>query len=149
MRYENEFVELANKKAIIKQLSKEVDALESMIKPTFMADVIEFFVSKGYKLERKSRYGETYQFVDIRQINENNTFDRTTPQLMLSGRNCLTIKFQWKLKKNHNMTQLYWYPEKQTLADFYNRRLKKVLILPIKAERNEKLKKIIEGLNED
>lgn len=145
MKYEDEFVELGKKKEIIKKLTKEINDAENMIRPTFMADVIDFFISKGYKLESKSRYNNNYKFADVRQISEATTFDeRYTPEFMVSGSNGLVIKFTWKLKKNYNESKVYWYPEKQTLEDFYNRRLKKTILLPIAVERKNKLNKLLE-----
>lgn len=145
MRYENEFVEIGKKKEIIRQLTKEVNDAENMIRPTFMADVVDFFISKGYKLEARNKYNNSYKFADVRQVNESNIFDdRYSPEFMLSGRNNLVIKFTWKLKKNWNESKVYWYPEKQTLEDFYNRRLKKTILLPIAVERKNKLNKLLE-----
>lgn len=146
MMYEDEFVELGKKKEIIRQLTKEINDIENKIRPTFMSDVVDFFVNKGYKVELKGRYGSVYRFTDVRQVNDNNTFDdRYSPEFMLSGRNNLVIKFTWKLKKNWNSSKVYWYPEKQTLDDFYNRRLKKTILLPITVERKNKLNKLLDA----
>jgi len=146
---EEKFVEIARKKAIIKQLQGENAEQEKEIRKTFNEDVKKFFLSKGYEFEEvsSSYRGEKNKFKDLRQLNENNTFKETfEPCYYIAGKNKLTIRFEWSLVKNFNRTQTYWYPEKQTLEDFYNRRLKKVLVLPIKVERNLKLKKIRGGL---
>ena len=137
------FIEVAKKKGIIEQLQKEVNKIEIEIRETFADDVRKFFLSKGYEIE-DSRYGEK-KFINLRYLDENSTFDRE-PIYKIAGQNKLIVRFEWRRKKNISMSQIYWYPEKQTLEEFYNRRLKKTLILPIRIERRNKLNKINNNL---
>lgn len=140
---QEKFIEVAKKKAIIKQLENEVSSIEQELKRTFSSDVMSFFISKGYELEKLATYRSDLRFKNLRQINEKSTFTNGyEPTYKIAGKNYLTVKFQWKLSKNSTHSQIYWYPEKQTLEDFYKRRLKKTLVLPIKVERKNKLTKI-------
>lgn len=137
------FIEVAKHKAIIKQLQSEVDAHETEIKKTFADDVKLFFISKGYEFETSKNNHYEQRFLDLRQINDKNTFRRgREPKYYIAGKNNLIVRFEWSLSKNSGGSQIYWYPEKQTLEDFYNRRLKKTLILPIKIERRNKIKNL-------
>ena len=105
----------------------------------------EFFLSKGYELVNSSKYTtKDKKFLNLRQLNKQNIFDPgCEPKFAIAGRNNLIVRFEWSLVKNTCSTQIYWYPWKQTLEDFFNRRLKKVLILSIKVERKNKLNMII------
>jgi hypothetical protein len=142
------FIEVAGKKAIIKKLSDEVKIIEDKLRLTFGEDVKNFFILKGYEFEdrnKKSYYSNTERFKNLRQVNEKNIFTPGyEPVYTIAGKNRLVIRFEWRLKKNSSYTSIYWYPEKQTLDDFYKRRLKKYLILPIVVERKNKLNKIKE-----
>ena len=90
------------------------------------------------------KYGRNENnFINLREIDKRSTFRvGREPKYYISGKNHLTIRFEWHLKCNSSVSQVYWYPEKQTLEDFYNRRLKKTLILPLKVERKNKLEKL-------
>ena len=147
------FILVAKNKAIIKQLQAEVDENENELRKTFASDVKQFFLSKGFEfkhIEDKYRNPDYENvFINLRQIDDKSTFTsyRGEPKYYIAGKNNLIVRFEWSLKKNSGNSQIYWYPEKQTLDDFFERRLKKTLILPIKIERKNKLSKL-EGLSE-
>lgn len=144
MNNEERFIEIAKNKAIIKQLQSEVDKNEEENRKTFSDDVKNFFISMGYEIEPGDKYhSNKYKFLNLRQIDENSTFNPgREPIYYIAGKNGLIVRFEWKLIKNGGSSQIYWYPEKQTLEDFYKRRLKKVIVLPIKAERKLKILKL-------
>lgn len=139
----SKFVEAEIKKQTIKKLEEEINEIETKLRKTFADDVLNFFISKGYTVN-KGRYEPLrFHFDNLRQIDEKNTFEQySTPEYYIAGKNKLVVRFEWHLKKNISLSQIYWYPAKQTLDDFYNRRLKKVLILPITVERKNKLEKL-------
>lgn len=145
---ELKFKELAIKKSTIKQLQKEINETEEILRKTFLTDVENFFIQKGYDIQDIQKTNFHYLkgtkiFKNLRQIDENNTFKQSyEPCYIPAGKNKLIIKFEWWLQKNNNITSIYWYPEKQTLEDFYQRRLKKYLKLPIKKERQLKINKL-------
>lgn len=144
MNNEERFIEIAKNKAIIKQLQSEVDNNEDEIRKTFSDDVKNFFISMGYEIESGDRYHRDKQkFLNLRQIDDNSIFNPgREPVYYIAGKNSLIVRFEWKLMKNGGSSQVYWYPEKQTLENFYKRRLKKVIVLPIKAERKLKILKL-------
>jgi hypothetical protein len=144
MRNEELFVEIAKKKVIINQLQNEVNISEKEIKTTFYSDVYEFFISKGYEFEEKVKndYSGFHRFKEPRQKDEKSTFNSSGKPRYKIGKTGLIVRFEWHLEKNSNWTSVYWYPEKQTLEEFYNKRLKKTLVLPIKIERKNKLDNI-------
>lgn len=144
----DKFIEISKKKAIIKQLQNEVDEVEKELRKTFSSDVKSFFLLKGFEFKHaEDKYRNLdYEniFINLRQIDEKSTFRKNyEPSYYIAGKNNLIVRFEWYLNKNSSSSQIYWYPEKQSLEDFYNRRLKKTLILPIKVERKNKLNKII------
>jgi len=146
------FILIAKNKAIINQLQAEVDEHENELRKTFASDVKQFFLSKGFEFKQiEDKYrNPDYEniFINLRQIDDKSTFKSySEPKYYIAGKNNLIVRFEWSLKKNSGSSQIYWYPEKQTLDDFYERRLKKTLILPIKVERKNKLSKL-EGLSE-
>jgi hypothetical protein len=134
------FIEIGKRKEIIKQLQSEVDAYEKENKLTFKDDVRKFFLDKGYEFNSDDRYKN--EFINLRQVDDKSTFRRTLPCYYIAGKNDLIIRFEWWLLKNGNRSTVYWYPEKKTLENFYEKSLKKVLILPLSVERRDKLKKL-------
>lgn len=145
---EVEFQELAKKKATIKQLQEEINKTEKILQQTFLPDVEKFFLDKGYDIIDRPK--TTFHYVkgtkifnNVRQIDEKSTFKPGyEPCYIPAGKNKLVIKFEWWLQKNYNISSIYWYPEKQTLEDFYKKRLKKYIKLPIKKERQLKINKL-------
>lgn len=138
------FIEIAKKKSIITQLQNEIYDVENELIKTFAEEVKNFFLSKDYELVSNQKNSYNMIFLNLRQVDEKNTFyNGSEPRYYIAGNNSLIVRFEWHLIKNSGRSQIYWYPEKQTLDDFYNRRLKKVLILPIKVERKNKLNNII------
>lgn len=141
MNNNERFVEIGKNKAIIKKLQSEVNAYEKENLLTFEDDVKNFFLVKGYEFDTADRYKN--KFINLREVDDKNTFKPySKPYYYITGKNKLIIRFEWSLKKNSNVSKIYWYPEKRTLEDFYEKRLKKVLILPLTVERKNKLKKL-------
>ena len=135
------FIEIGKRKAIIKQLQSEVDTYEKENRLTFSNDVKNFFLSKGYEFDDTDRYKN--KFINLRQVDERNTFGPYhTPMYYIAGKNKLIVRFEWHLKKYCNRSSTYWYTEKKTLNDFYEKSLKKVIIVPLTVERRNKLNKL-------
>jgi hypothetical protein len=147
MRDEDKFVELVEKKKVINKLQSEVDAIETEMRKTFSEDVFQFFLDKGYEFEEvKSHYSSTrLKFKILRQVDKKSTFKQGyEPSYVIDGKNKLIVRFEWWLQKNgtSEYTSMYWYPEKQTLDTFYNKRLKKYVKLSLKTERKQKIEKL-------
>jgi hypothetical protein len=133
------YAELKRKKMIIEQFQVGINLCENDIKTIvsdiFNNDLREFLLSKGYELENA---GFPCQKIIIRNLRKE--LFRQVPYFALSETG-QTIKFFWWYD-NYHSNSIYWRPSEMSLDNFYNRKLKKILLLPIKVERKNKINQI-------
>jgi hypothetical protein len=135
------FKEIATKRT-------EIEEMEKYIHTVFADEILKFFTEKGIQFkEVTSGYGEymrcfttvkrdsevfghkSYQAAPANVTPVLKTFTKCNFPTYYVKQNSLIVYFSWQKVKNLKYTELWWNPEKETLEEFYNRKLKKVLIL--------------------
>lgn len=131
------FKELAIKRS-------KINEMEKYIHTVFADEILKFFIEKGIEFEElKSGYTENVRrFQPVKKDSEKfgfqgyshgdpelKTFSKCYFPVYYIKRNTLLVYFNWWKLPNLNMTVVWWNPEKETLEEFYERKLKKVLIL--------------------
>lgn len=126
----------------------ELIEMEKYIHTVFADEIFKFFVDKGFPFEEYQsfyspdvRYFRTvkreselfghksYQAAPAYVTPVLKTYTKMNFPTFEVKRNTLKVYFHWQKVVNRNYTEVWWNPEKETLEEFYERKLKKVFKL--------------------
>lgn len=128
---------------VIKEKKEEAEKLEKQIQPVFENLVIEFFKEKGFMFETRDPYYEEYDpprkyfylpekkypnFV-MMPWGGKSTKKMYLPPVMITDRIRMSVRFEWQKTGNVSQTKVYWHADKESLEDFYKRKLEKTFNL--------------------